>query len=69
MGDVLIIGLTSDRSVREYKSPTRPLVPEKERAELIAALECVDFVVIFDETDPIELLKHIKPDIHVKGAD
>lgn len=69
LGDVLIIGLNSDSSVKQYKSDKRPIVPENDRAEMLAALEFVDYVVIFSETDPRELLKAIKPDIHVKAAD
>ncbi len=68
-GDVLIIGLNSDRSVRGLKGPGRPLVPEGERAELLAALEMVDYVVIFDRPTPRELIAAIAPDILVKGGD
>lgn len=66
-GDILIVGLNSDKSIRQYKSPLRPIVPEKERAEMLSALEVVNYVVIFDETNPIELLRIIKPDFHVKS--
>lgn len=69
LGDVLIIGLNSDSSVRKLKGPTRPYVPEHERAEILASLEAVDFVVIFDETRPDNLIKVVQPDIHVKGGD
>ncbi|GAG14983.1 unnamed protein product, partial [marine sediment metagenome] len=51
-GDILIVGLNSDSSIKQYKSKDRPIVGQKERAEMLAALECVDYVVIFDETDP-----------------
>ena len=68
-GDALIIGVNSDRSVRAIKGPTRPINPESERAELLAALRCVDAVVIFDEETPAEIIRAIQPDVLVKGAD
>lgn len=68
-GDVLIIGLNSDRSVRGLKGPGRPLVPEGERAELLAALEMVDYVVIFDRPTPRALIAELAPDVLVKGGD
>ena len=67
--DVLIVGVNSDASVRSYKAPNRPVVPEAERAEVVAALACVDFVVIFEEPTASRLLEAIRPDIYVKGAD
>jgi D-beta-D-heptose 7-phosphate kinase/D-beta-D-heptose 1-phosphate adenosyltransferase len=69
LGDILIVGLNSDSSVRSIKGPKRPLVPQKERAEVLGALEAVDYVVIFKEPTPIRLIEAIKPDILVKGAD
>jgi rfaE bifunctional protein nucleotidyltransferase chain/domain len=66
-GEVLIVGLNSDSSIKAYKSPLRPIIPQLERAEMLAALEVVNYVVIFDETNPIELLKLIKPNFHVKS--
>ena len=69
LGDTLIVALNSDRSVRTLKGPPRPIVPQAERAEIIAALECVDFVTIFDQDDPLEIISAIKPDILVKGGD
>ncbi len=69
LGDALVVGVNSDRSVRELKGPTRPVVPEQERAELLAALEAVDFVTIFDEATPRELVAALLPDVLVKGAD
>jgi len=69
MGDLLIVGLNTDRSVRGIKGEKRPVVPEKERAEVLAALETVDYVVLFDEPDPLRLIAVLKPDILVKGAD
>lgn len=69
MGDLLIVGLNTDRSVRMIKGDKRPIVPEKERAEVLAALEIVDYVVLFDEPEPLRLIAALKPDILVKGAD
>jgi rfaE bifunctional protein nucleotidyltransferase chain/domain len=69
LGDVLVVGLNSDRSVRQLKGPERPIVPAAERAEILAALECVDHVVIFEESTPEASLARLKPDIHCKGAD
>jgi D-beta-D-heptose 7-phosphate kinase/D-beta-D-heptose 1-phosphate adenosyltransferase len=68
-GDALIVGLNSDRSVRAYKGPTRPITPEHERAEILAALACVDAVVIFDEETPDRIIRLVQPDVLVKGAD
>ena len=68
-GDVLVVGVNSDKSVRAYKGPSRPVVGERERAELVASLAPVDHVFIFGDKTPIPWLKKIKPDIHVKGAD
>jgi D-glycero-beta-D-manno-heptose 1-phosphate adenylyltransferase len=69
LGDALIVGLNSDRSVRANKGPLRPITPERERAEILAALSCVDAVVIFDQETPHELIAAIQPDVLVKGAD
>jgi D-beta-D-heptose 7-phosphate kinase/D-beta-D-heptose 1-phosphate adenosyltransferase len=69
LGDVLVVGVNSDRSVKAYKGPSRPIMGERERAAMLAALECVDFVVIFDEDTPVESLAKLKPDIHCKGAE
>ena len=68
LGDVLVVGLNSDRSVSAIK-PGRPLNPEKNRAEVLAALTAVDYVVVFHETTPYSLIKVVKPDILVKGGD
>ena len=68
-GDVLIVGLNSDRSVKSYKGPNRPVVPEGRRAEMLLALRMVDYVHIFDEPDPIAFLGEIKPDVHVNGVE
>jgi D-glycero-beta-D-manno-heptose 1-phosphate adenylyltransferase len=68
-GDALVVGVNSDRSVRAIKGPGRPIHPEDERAELIAALACVDAAVVFDEDTPHEILTALQPDVLVKGAD
>jgi len=69
LGDILIVAINSDDSVRAIKGDKRPLVPEDERAEILAGLECVDYVMIFPELDPIQFLRELRPDIHVKGGD
>jgi D-glycero-beta-D-manno-heptose 1-phosphate adenylyltransferase len=69
LGDALIVGINSDRSVRANKGPSRPITPERERAELIAALRCVDAVTLFDEETPQALIEAVQPDVLVKGAD
>jgi rfaE bifunctional protein nucleotidyltransferase chain/domain len=68
-GSCLVIGLNSDQSIRRIKDPARPLILEEQRAEVLAALECVDYVVLFDEDDPFQLIKEVRPDVLVKGAD
>jgi len=67
-GDILIVLLNSDASIKRNKGELRPIITEKERALMLAALESVDYVVIFEEDDPLTLLKIIKPQIHVKGG-
>ena len=70
LGDALVVGVNSDASVRRLeKAQDRPIVPEAQRAEVLAALSCVDFVVIFDEPDPLELIRAVQPDVLVKGGD
>lgn len=69
LGDILILALNSDRSVRENKGAGRPIIPEDERAEVAAALEAVDYVVLFDEPTPREIIAKILPDVLVKGGD
>jgi D-beta-D-heptose 7-phosphate kinase/D-beta-D-heptose 1-phosphate adenosyltransferase len=69
LGDALIVGVNSDRSVHENKGPARPVTPEDERAEIVSALACVDAVVVFDEATPHDLIAAIQPDVLVKGAD
>lgn len=70
LGDILVVGVNSDASVRMLdKAPDRPIVPEAQRAEVLAALGCVDYVVIFDESDPLQLIAAVQPDVLVKGGD
>src|SRR6202007_955821 len=68
LGDVLVVGVNSDASVRRLKGPSRPLVPDRERAEILAALECVDHILIFDEPTPEAALARFQPEVHCKGA-
>lgn len=68
-GDLLVVGLNSDASVRSIKGDRRPVVDQDQRAEVLASLVCVDYVVVFDETDPLRLIQALKPDVLVKGAD
>lgn len=69
LGEALVVGLNTDRSVRANKGPGRPVTPERERAELLSALDCVDGVVLFDEDTPHALIAALQPDVLVKGAD
>ena len=68
-GDVLVVGLNSDRSVGRLKGPGRPIVPQDQRAQVVAALESVDYVVVFDELDPLAVITAIVPDVLIKGGD
>ena len=69
LGDILVVGLNSDDSVRRLKGPARPINGEKERAFVLAALGCVDYVVLFEEDTPENLIKAVRPDVLVKGGD
>lgn len=69
VGDILIVALNTDHSIQQYKSPKRPIIPLEYRIQMMAALEFVDYVTWFDETDPCRILSIIKPDIHVNGAE
>lgn len=70
LGDLLVVGVNTDRSVQSLnKGSDRPIVPERQRAEVLAALACVDYVVLFDEPDPGRLITEIQPDVLVKGGD
>ncbi|UCF91773.1 MAG: D-glycero-beta-D-manno-heptose 1-phosphate adenylyltransferase [Desulfobacterales bacterium] len=68
-GDILVVGLNSDGSVRSLKGAKRPIVSQDERAEVLAALGCVDYVTIFDEADPLRLIQILQPDVLIKGGD
>jgi rfaE bifunctional protein nucleotidyltransferase chain/domain len=68
-GDVLVVGVNSDASVRANKGPTRPIFPQAERVEMLAALEIVDAIHVFDDSTPERILEAVQPDVHVKGAD
>jgi len=69
LGDFLVVAVNSDRSVRSIKTPDRPVTPEQDRAELLAALGCVDGVVLFDQEDPLEVISRLVPHVLVKGGD
>lgn len=69
LGDILVIGLNSDSSIKAIKGETRPIVPENERAEVLSALSCVDYIVLFKDDTPIRLIEAIRPDVLAKGAD
>ena len=69
LGDLLVIGLNSDDSARALKGPNRPLVPQDERAEVLAALDCVDYVTIFEEITAVALVETLRPNVYVKGGD
>ena len=69
LGDILIVAINSDRSVREIKGPERPVLPETDRAELVSVMEMVDYVVLFDEPNPHKTIAAIRPNILVKGGD
>ena len=69
LGDILVVGLNSDRSVKKIKGEKRPILPEKERAEILSSLWFVDYVVLFNEETPERLIKELEPDVLVKGAD
>lgn len=67
--DLLVVAVNSDRSTKLNKGPSRPVIPERERAEIVAALRCVDHVVIFDSKDVVPVIRLLKPDVQVKGTD
>jgi D-beta-D-heptose 7-phosphate kinase/D-beta-D-heptose 1-phosphate adenosyltransferase len=69
MGNLLVVALNTDASVRRLKGPSRPVQPERDRAEILAALECVDAIVLFDDDTPLAVIERLKPDVLVKGAD
>ena len=69
LGDILVVAINSDRSVKAIKGPSRPVFPEADRAELVAAMEMVDYVALFDEPDPHKIIAAIRPNVLVKGGD
>lgn len=69
LGDILVVGVNSDRSVQSLKGLERPILPEEERAEILSGLECVDYITLFDELTPLELISSLQPHILVKGGD
>jgi len=69
LGDILIVGVNSDRSVRMIKGPERPILPEEERAEVLSGLSCIDYIILFDEPTPLELIAQLQPHVLVKGGD
>lgn len=69
LGDILVVAVNSDSSVRRLKGKNRPIMPQKDRLEIVAALGCVDYVVLFGEETPAKLIEYLEPDILVKGAD
>jgi D-beta-D-heptose 7-phosphate kinase/D-beta-D-heptose 1-phosphate adenosyltransferase len=69
LGDFLVVGVNSDSSVRKLKGPQRPVLPEEERAEILSGLGCVDYITLFDEIDPLQLITSLHPHILVKGGD
>jgi len=69
LGDILVVGVNSDRSVRGLKGPNRPILPEEERAEILSGLGCVDYITLFGESTPLELISSLLPHVLVKGGD
>jgi len=69
LGEVLVVGINSDRSVQGLKGPRRPILPVEERAEILSGLGCIDYITVFDEPTPFELISILRPDILVKGGD
>ena len=69
LGDVLVVGVNSDSSVRKLKGSKRPILPEEERTEILSGLGCVDYITIFNEADPLRLITSLKPNLLVKGGD
>ena len=69
LGDTLVVGMNTDASVRRLKGNTRPVTSEQDRAYVLASLECVDYVILFDEDDPLRLIQTLQPDVLVKGGD
>lgn len=68
-GDILVLALNSDQSIRKLKGPGRPILSQEERVEVLASFACVDYIILFDETNVEKLLEALRPDVHVKGSD
>jgi len=68
-GNILVVGLNSDESVKSIKKENRPIIPQEQRAEVLSSLWCVDYVTLFDESEPLSLIEAVQPDVLVKGAD
>lgn len=68
-GDILVVGVNSDRSVQTIKGPKRPIIPQDQRVEILSAIEYVDYIIVFDKPTPLELILRVEPDIIVKGED
>jgi D-beta-D-heptose 7-phosphate kinase/D-beta-D-heptose 1-phosphate adenosyltransferase len=69
LGDILVVGMNSDRSVRILKGPRRPILPAEERAEILSGLECIDYITVFDEPTPLDLITALQPHVLAKGGD
>lgn len=69
LGDILVVAVNADESVRRIKGPSRPVLPESDRSEVVAALQCVDYVTVFAEDTPLEVIEQLRPDVLVKGGD
>ena len=69
LGDVLVVGVNSDASVRKLKGPKRPILPEEERTEILSGLGCVDYITLFNEVDPLRLITFLRPNVLAKGGD
>ena len=68
-GDALVVGLNSDTSIKKVKGPGRPIIPQDQRAVVLAALECVNYIIIFTEPSPVKIIAELRPDIYAKGGD
>lgn len=69
LGHVLVVGVNSDRSVKAYKSPFRPIIPLQDRVKVLSALSCIDYIVVFEDPTPLKVILNLRPDILAKGAD
>ncbi|RKY81445.1 D-glycero-beta-D-manno-heptose 1-phosphate adenylyltransferase [candidate division KSB1 bacterium] len=69
LGDILVVGINSDESIRAIKGPERPIIPERQRSEVLSSLDCVDYVTIFSDMDTVRLLQRLQPHVYAKGGD